>query len=149
MAYVDALTRVGNRHALRRDYNSYQGHEVTVAMMDLDDFKQINDTHGHEEGDRVLREVGKLLSDTFGKEYCYRYGGDEFLLIVPDISISEFNEKIGTLEQNRPAIDATAWAGFSVGFVRAMLTDSDMLRNLISRADEKMYESKHKKNCAV
>ena len=146
MAYVDALTRVGNRHALRRDYNSYQGHEVTVAMMDLDDFKMINDTHGHEEGDRVLREVGKLLSDTFGKEYCYRYGGDEFLLIVPDISISEFNEKLGTLEQNRPDIDDTAWAGFSVGFVRAMLTDSDMLRNLISRADEKMYESKQEKN---
>ncbi len=146
MAYVDALTRIGNRHALRRDYNSYQGHEVTVAMMDMDDFKQINDTRGHEEGDRVLQEVGKLLSDTFGKEYCYRYGGDEFLLIVPDISISEFNEKLGTLEQNKPAIDGIAWAGFSVGFVRAMLTDSDMLRNLIARADEKMYESKHEKN---
>lgn len=149
MAYVDALTRVGNRHALRRDYNSYQGHEVTVAMMDMDDFKRINDTRGHEEGDRVLREVGKLLSDTFGKEYCYRYGGDEFLLIVPDISISEFNEKLGTLEQNKPDIDDTAWAGFSVGFVRAMLTDSDMLRNLISRADEKMYESKQEKNRAA
>ena len=147
MAYVDALTQIGNRHALRRDYNSYQGHEVTVAMMDMDDFKRINDTHGHEEGDRVLREVGKLLSDTFGKEYCYRYGGDEFLLIVPDISISEFNEKLGTLEPNGPAIDDTARAGFSVGFVRAMLTDSDMLRNLIARADEKMYESKREKNC--
>lgn len=147
MAYVDALTQIGNRHALRRDYNSYQGHEVTVAMMDMDDFKRINDTHGHEEGDRVLREVGKLLSDTFGKEYCYRYGGDEFLLIVPDISISEFNEKLGTLEPNGPAIDDTARAGFSVGFVRAMLTDSDMLQNLIARADEKMYESKREKNC--
>ena len=149
MAYVDALTRVGNRHALRRDYSSYQGQEVTVAMIDLDHFKQINDTRGHEEGDRVLWEVGKLLSDTFGKEYCYRYGGDEFLLIVPDISISEFNEKLGKLEQNKPTIDDTARVGFSVGYVRATLTDSDMLRNLISRADEKMYESKHEKNCAV
>lgn len=149
MAYVDALTQIGNRHALRRNYNSYQGHEVTVAMMDLDDFKMINDTRGHEAGDRVLREVGKLLSDTFGKEYCYRYGGDEFLLIVPDISVSEFNEKLEKLEQNRPVIDDTAWAGFSVGFVRATLTDSNMLRNLISRADEKLYESKHEKNRAV
>ena len=146
MAYIDALTGIGNRHALRRDYNSYQGHEVTVAMMDLDNFKLINDTYGHEEGDRVLREVGKLLSDTFGKEYCYRYGGDEFLLIVPDISISEFHEKLETLKQNKPAIDDAVWAGFSVGFIRATLTDSDTLRNLISTADEKMYESKREKS---
>lgn len=146
MAYVDALTGIGNRHALRRDYHTYQGHEVTVAMLDLDNFKLINDTYGHEEGDRVLRDVGKLLSDTFGKEYCYRYGGDEFLLIVPDISISEFNEELETLKQNKPAIDDTVWAGFSVGFVRAALTDPSMLRKLISKADEKMYESKREKN---
>ena len=146
MAYVDALTGIGNRHALRRDYNSYQGHEVTVAMLDLDNFKLINDTFGHEEGDRILREVGRLLSDTFGKEYCYRYGGDEFLLIVPDISISEFNEKLETLKQNKPAIDDTVWTGFSIGFVRATLTDSDTLRVLISGADKKMYESKREKS---
>ena len=65
MAYVDALTGVGNRHALRRDYNSYQGHEVTVAMLDLDDFKLINDTYGHYEGVSVIWELGKLLSDKF------------------------------------------------------------------------------------
>ena len=75
------------------------------------------------------------------------YGILATTLIVPDISISEFNEKLGTLEPNGPAIDDTARAGFSVGFVRAMLTDSDMLRNLIARADEKMYESKREKNC--
>ena len=146
MAYVDALTGIGNRHALRRDYHSYQGHEVTVAMLDLDDFKLINDTYGHDDGDRVLREVGKLLSDTFGKEYCYRYGGDEFLLIVPDLSVSEFHEKLETLKQNKPAVDDAVWAGFSVGSVRATLTDSGMLRKLISEADGKMYESKREKN---
>ena len=149
MAYIDALTGVGNRHALRRDYNSYQGHEVTIAMLDLDDFKLINDTYGHDEGDRVLREVGKLLSDTFGKEYCYRYGGDEFLLIVPDISVSEFHEKLETLKQKKPAVEDTVWAGFSAGFVRATLSDSDMLRKLISGADEKMYESKREKSIAA
>ena len=146
MAYIDALTGIGNRLSLRRDYDSYQGHEVTVLMLDLNDFKLINDTRGHEEGDRVLREIGKLLSDTFGKEHCYRYGGDEFLVIVPGISSSEFGGKLEILKQNKPAIDDTAKAGFSIGYVRAMLTDSDMLRNLISRADEKMYESKREKN---
>ena len=146
MAYIDALTGIGNRLALRRDYESYQGHEVTVLMLDLNDFKLINDTRGHEEGDRVLQEIGKMLSDTFGKEHCYRYGGDEFLVIVPDISTSEFNEKLEIIKQNKPAIDDTAKAGFSIGYVRGVLTDSDMLRNLISRADVKMYESKREKN---
>ena len=146
MAYIDALTGIGNRLALRRDYDSYQGREVTVLMLDLNDFKLINDTRGHEEGDRVLKEIGTLLSDTFGKEYCYRYGGDEFLVIVPDISSPEFNEKLEIINQNKPTIQGTARAGFSTGFVRAMLTDPDMLRTLISRADEKMYEAKRKKN---
>jgi len=146
MAYIDALTGIGNRLALRRDYDSYEGHEVTVLMLDLNDFKLINDTRGHNEGDRVLREIGKLLADTFGKEHCYRYGGDEFLVIMPDISGSAFNEKLEILKQNKPAVDDTAKAGFSFGFVRAKLTDSDMLRNLISKADVKMYESKREKN---
>lgn len=148
MAYIDALTGIGNRLALRRDYDSYQGHEVTVLMLDLNDFKLINDTRGHEEGDRVLQEIGKLLSDTFGKEHCYRYGGDEFLVIAPDIPDSEFHEKLETLKQNKPVIEGSARAGFSTGSVRAMLTDSDILRGLISSADEKMYETKRDKKHA-
>ena len=104
MAYIDALIGIGNRLALRRDYDAYQGHEVTVLMLDLNDFKLINDTRGHEEGDRVLQEIGKLLSDTFGKEYCYRYGGDEFLAIVPDMEEQDFNRKLEALKQNSPVM---------------------------------------------
>ena len=148
MAYIDALCGIGNRLALRRDYDSYQGREVTVMMLDLNDFKLINDTRGHDEGDRILREISKLLSDTFSNEYCYRYGGDEFLVIIPDISESEFNEKLEALKKNRPAIDDTAKAVFSIGYVSGMLKDADMLRNLISKADEKMYESKREKKRA-
>ena len=149
MAHVDALTGIRNRLALRRDYDSYQGHEVTVAMIDLNDFKLINDTRGHEEGDRILREIGNLLADTFGKEHCYRYGGDEFLIILPDAAVSEFSEKLEYVKQNKPAIDDTSRAEFSIGFVRGMLDDSDTLRNLISSADEKMYEKKRDKKRAI
>ena len=149
MAYIDALTGVGNRLALRRDYDTFLGNEVTVVMLDLNDFKLINDTRGHEAGDRVLQETGRLLSETFGKEFCYRYGGDEFLVILPNVSDSEFNEKLEYVKQNKPAIDAATEASFSIGFVRAALTDSDQLRKLISRADEKMYETKRHKNHAV
>ena len=142
MAYVDALTGIRNRLALRHDYDLYQGNAVAVMMLDLNDFKLINDTRGHEEGDRILRETGELLADTFGKQYCYRYGGDEFLVIVPDVTEEEFREKLNTLNQSRPALDEKTTVRFSTGFVHAMLDDSDMLRSLIAGADEKMYAEK-------
>lgn len=148
MAHVDALTGIRNRLALRHDYDSYQGHEVAVMMLDLNDFKVINDTRGHEEGDRILRETGKLLSDTFGNEHCYRYGGDEFLVIVPDISEAEFREKLESMNRNTPAVDDASTVGFSWGHVHAMLKGSDTLRTLISSADEKMYEAKRDKKRA-
>lgn len=142
MAYIDALTGIGNRMALRRDYDAYLGKEVTVLMLDLNDFKLINDTRGHDEGDRILREVGKLLTDTFGEEHCYRYGGDEFLVIVPELSSAELQEKLESMKQHKPAIDAAASADFAIGYARATLSDSDILRTLISSADERMYEEK-------
>ncbi len=150
MAYIDALTGVGNRMALRRDYDSYRGREVTVFMVDLNDFKLINDTYGHEEGDRVLHEIGRLLADTFGREHSYRYGGDEFLIIAPDLSPEEISEKQEFLKNNEPVInDGAARAGFSIGYVRARLTDANTLRSLISQADERMYISKREKNRVI
>ena len=142
MSLTDALTGIRNRMALRQDCNSYQGHEVTVVMVDLDHFKTINDTRGHEEGDRILREVGKLLSDTFGAEHCYRYGGDEFLVIAPELPKEEFRKKLEILRQSEPAIDETTKAGLSIGYTFAELNDPDALRTLIANADEKMYERK-------
>lgn len=145
MAYVDALTGVRNRMALRHDYDAYQGHEVTVMMLDLNDFKVINDTHGHDEGNRILKETGRLLADTFGAAHCYRYGGDEFLVIVPDISEAEFHDRLESMLRKKPAVDDAQAASFSTGIVHAMLNDSNMLRTLISSADEKMYEVKRDK----
>lgn len=142
LAYVDALTGVRNRMALRRDYDSYQGHDVTVLMLDLNDFKSINDTRGHEEGDRILRETGGILADAFGANHCYRYGGDEFLVIVPDLPESELQDRLDFLNRNKPEIGASSRVDFSVGCVRATLSDSSVLRTLIANADEKMYESK-------
>lgn len=145
MSFTDSLTGICNRMALRRDYDSYEGHEVTVMMLDLDDFKSINDTRGHEEGDRILKEVGVRLADTFGKEHCYRYGGDEFLVIVPDISAAQFREKLDIMTGSKILIDEKNEAGLSVGYVHAKLDDHNTLRTLISNADEKMYEIKRNK----
>ena len=148
ISLTDALTGIRNRMALRQDYDTYQGHEVAVMMIDLNDFKAINDQRGHEEGDRILKETGKLLAGRFGENYCYRYGGDEFLVIVPDITEAEFKKKLDAAMSARPVIDEADCVGFSVGYVHAMLDDPSRLRQLISNADERMYQTKRDKGRA-
>jgi diguanylate cyclase (GGDEF)-like protein len=114
-------------------------------MLDINDFKQKNDTYGHDEGDRVLVETGKLLSETFGEDHCYRYGGDEFLVIVPDVSETEFSEKLESMRQKGSVLMGDSKVSFSAGYVHELLKDPDMLRELISKADERMYEEKHQR----
>lgn len=142
MSMTDALTGIRNRMALRHSYDSYQDHEVTVMMLDINDFKLKNDTYGHDEGDRVLVETGKLLSNTFGEEHCYRYGGDEFLVIVPDISETEFKDKLENMKQNGSVQMGDSEVSFSAGYTHAFLKEPGMLRKLISEADERMYKEK-------
>ena len=145
MSLTDALTGIRNRMALRRAYESYQGHEVEVMMLDLNDFKMINDTYGHDAGDRVLKEVGKLLADTFGVNHCYRYGGDEFLVIVPDLTQEEYQRRLEHITNNKPVVDGTFRADYSIGSVRAVLNEPDALEKLITDSDERMYETKRDK----
>lgn len=145
MSMTDALTGIRNRMALHQDYDFYRNCEATVMMLDLNQFKVINDTLGHGEGDRILKETGQLLAETFGAEHCYRYGGDEFLVIIPDLSESEFHERLERLMESRPTLTMegkTSRVGYSVGYVRAHLTQPDTLRQLMAGADERMYQVK-------
>ena len=136
MYMTDALTGIRNRMALIDDLEFYLGHEISVMMVDLNDFKMINDTYGHEEGDHMLVETGKFLVDIFGENHCYRYGGDEFLVIFPDISEADFNKIFTSMNQNSIAISLSA------GYVHAVMENINMLHTLISQADKKMYEVK-------
>ena len=147
---TDSLTRVRNRLALRHDYNSYQNREVTVMMVDLDNFKAINDTYGHDEGDRILRETANLLAKTFGVEHTYRYGGDEFLVVCPDLSEAAFREKLDALLAQQPAPDPQGGpvGRFSAGIVHKGLGENKQLRELFSVADEEMYAAKKRKKDA-
>lgn len=143
-SHIDGLTRVRNRFALRIDYPGYRGHELFVMMLDIDNFKQINDRYGHYMGDQALIGTAKLLSEQFTSAHCYRYGGDEFLVIVPDMDPAIFGEKLRKVEDNRPRIDTADGSmqiGYSIGCVSGF-ADADALRDLISQADVRMYEAK-------
>ena len=140
----DYLTGINNRNALRGDYDKYLNHDVNVLMLDVDSFKQINDNHGHEKGDWVLTEMGNILSDLFGKENCYRYGGDEFLVI--DISDNEsFLEKIRLLESKTISYNyngETVKVNFSGGYVCGKTRTNDDLRQLLKEADSMLLAAK-------
>ena len=148
LSFSDALTGIMNRMALRRDYDTFDNREVTVIMIDLDDFKTINDTLGHKEGDRVLRETGTILIETFGRSHCYRYGGDEFIVIMADVPESRCREMVEEMMKKRPRISLNRNDGlveYSVGYSHETISGGRKLRDLFADADQNMYNNKRSK----
>ncbi|MFT5356404.1 MAG: diguanylate cyclase (GGDEF)-like protein [Polyangiales bacterium] len=105
MAETDALTGLGNRRALDRAVTQLakQGHDVGVATLDLDHFKRVNDTHGHDAGDAVLKSAAAVLrAELRGADRAFRSGGEEFIFLLPQTT---FDGAVRTAERVRGAIE--------------------------------------------
>ena len=142
---LDALTGVQNRYALQRNYLTYEGKYLHVMILDVDNFKQINDSNGHDIGDYILREVAAALREQFGQAHCYRYGGDEFLVIHDDITTEVFAEKLRRLRARLAALQKegkTYRAAFSAGYVFGYAEFPGDLRLMFRHADEYLYLAK-------
>lgn len=144
LSLIDGLTGVKNRVSLRRDYDDYRYRELFVAMLDLDDFKSINDMHGHEAGDRVLTATGRNLNEIFGHDHCYRFGGDEFLILWPAGTEEAFRAKLDELIARAPLIGVGEKAACCIGFTHGTVSDEQELRSMFAQADRKMYEAKQR-----
>ena len=88
MAFRDGLTGLPSRRALDEALTRIGG-KYAVAMVDVDNFKQLNDRHGHDVGDQVLRMIAGRLSRVSGSGRAYRYGGEEFAIIFPRLSVDD------------------------------------------------------------
>lgn len=153
-AMSDTLTQLPNRRALDERLDKaitnaiYTGHPFCAVMMDLDGFKLINDTYGHEVGDGVLRKVAKIMQKSLrSTDFLARYGGDEWTLILPDSSISQAQVVISKIQnslQNNPIQlpDGTLTSVHLSGGVAVYPEHADSAAGLIRAADEALYRAK-------
>lgn len=149
---VDYLTHVSSRvslldvlvHTLKQADDSRR--PVTIAMLDVDNFKAVNDTYGHLVGDQLLSQLAlRILGQVRDRDTVGRYGGDEFILIFPDTS---FEVALQIAERIRQSIDENSFqindlslhTTISIGLVK--YKQNETVTKLIERADVTMYEAK-------
>jgi len=142
-AYVDDRLAVELSRARR------YGKVLTIAVIDADRFKLLNDTHGHLAGDAVLRKIGELLRDSFRQsDTAGRYGGEEFVVILPETEIEAAQQKLEFLRQ--ALADSPAHLGSSGEEVRVTISaglasfpeDAQHAEGLFAVADERMFQAK-------
>jgi diguanylate cyclase (GGDEF)-like protein len=150
LARVDALTGLQNRNSanerLRQEFLRLKrsGHLYVVLFMDIDYFKAINDTYGHDTGDQVLRHVATVLKDTLREsDFVARYGGEEFLAVLPETNAEGALRLAETVRQtvSRHAFPVAERVTVSIGV--AMATDQDKNEEVaVRRADTALYQAK-------
>ncbi|WP_422122241.1 diguanylate cyclase domain-containing protein [Planococcus sp. X10-3] len=145
-AYRDSLTELYNRHYLSNFFDSDSHNGGALFFLDLDGFKKVNDMHGHDTGDLVLKEVAWRLQN-FVKEYkdafVVRLGGDEFIVHFPHITgKEEMGQRAERILYGLSAWDADYELSASIG-IAAYPPDSDSdLKTLLKNADGALYRAK-------
>ena len=154
IAYEDALTGLKNRMAYMENINNLERNlpkdsRVCVIMIDIDNFKNVNDTMGHKAGDELLKNVATALQKIFFDTGCvvYRVGGDEFVVIALETAPEYLKPIIDNINQTK---EITALGcSVSVGCSDVDLYENNAFERAFARADEKMYIQKTQKKTVV
>lgn len=150
IAHTDALTKIWNRYRMELAIDAEMaaalryGHPCSMLLFDVDHFKSVNDTHGHDVGDQVLtglaQEVQSMLrvSDFFG-----RWGGEEFIVLEPHNTAEEARVLADRLREHiaQMQFDSVGQITISIG-VAELTTAEDSRRHLLERGDKAMYQAK-------
>jgi len=162
LAWQDELTGLYNRRRFTElaqrelDLSRRAGHSVIAVMLDLDDFKLINDRHGHGVGDRLLVAVARAIEATLrSTDLAARWGGEEFALLLPATSVEQGLEVLQRLLRVVRELRVHSAEGLSLGITASIGValpsgDSPRFEQLIERADRAMYRAKLAgKNCVM
>jgi diguanylate cyclase (GGDEF)-like protein len=153
LAITDGLTGLYNsRHFFSQlkveiERHTRYHHPLSLLLLDIDKFKNFNDTWGHIEGDKVLMAMGEIITSCLrSNDTAYRYGGEEFTVILPETRVDEaclVGERIrGTLAQHKFTPDKRTEVKETISLGATQLSAKDTLESFIKRADMAMYESK-------
>lgn len=148
--YKDALTGAYNRRYFEEKIRKSTV-SAGVAMIDLDDFKLYNDSFGHDTGDVVLITFVNIIKNCTRKtDMLIRYGGDEFLLIMPGIKEENFKNKLLQILEEVHRADVPGHGGLRLSAsIGGVLSNGSVIEDAIGRADKLMYQAKNRKNMVV
>jgi diguanylate cyclase (GGDEF)-like protein len=156
LATSDSLTGLFNRGyvddrlAMELSRAQRYGKALTLAVIDADHFKALNDTHGHAAGDMVLKKLSSILRGSFRQsDTTGRYGGEEFVVILPETDLETAQRKVETLREqiaatpirmpdHKQVVRVTISAGLA-----SFPNDGEDAAELFATADERMFEAKH------
>ncbi|MFO7814202.1 MAG: GGDEF domain-containing protein [Halanaerobiales bacterium] len=145
----DKLTGIYNRRKLddilKDIHNESQryNNDFSIILLDLDHFKEVNDNYGHQTGDEVLKEVSSLLLDKIRKvDYCGRWGGEEFLIILPETDLDSAVILAERLRGEIEDYEFTKVGNITSSFGVASYLENKDIREIIKAADDALYKAK-------
>ena len=150
LSYRDALTNINNNRSYQEHMEELSKKKLPYGLifMDLNDFKQVNDTYGHEAGDTLLNIVAKRLQNSIReKDKAFRIGGDEFVVVIHGTHDKQFYEGVIERMRHNVARDVTLNNGIilkvsiSAGFARCP-EDGAKFEDVVKKADDAMYHNK-------
>jgi len=152
LSTIDKLTgvflrkHIEQQFAIQMSISRQQSYSLSVIMLDIDKFKNVNDTYGHRKGDEILSKIGELLLKSVrNTDYVARYGGEEFIILLPEtdaVSGLKVAEKIRTIISNSKLLGEEMPLTVSLG-VSTYPDDGANEEELIEKADQALYYSKN------
>jgi len=148
-AATDPLTGLGNHRAFHKQLQEQveaarkSGSSLGLILLDIDGFKEVNDTQGHQTGDEVLRRVAKTMEEVAGKRHCYRYGGDELAILVPGAERAMATVLARSVRAAVADMPVEGCPGVTASVGVAVFPESGpSAKEIVYRADMAMYSAK-------